>query len=114
MAQFKYIAKSRTGERQEGTLDAPDKRAAMLQLGRLGLVPISVSDLQAKAAAPAPADKAKEPPKPAAKPAAAPAPGAPPKKWFRFEKGVRTHSRMKRMPASLASGTGLPSKCSTL
>ena len=95
MAQFKYIAKSRTGERQEGTLDAPDKRAAMLQLGRLGLVPISVSDVQAKAAAPAPADKAKEPPKPAAKPAAAPAPGAPPKKWFRFEKGVRTHSRMK-------------------
>lgn len=95
MAQFKYIAKSRTGERQEGTLDAPDKRAAMLQLGRLGLVPISVSDVQAQAAAPAPADKAKEPPKPAAKPAAAPAPGAPPKKWFRFEKGVRTHSRMK-------------------
>ena len=95
MAQFKYIAKSRTGERQEGTLDAPDKRAAMLQLGRLGLVPISVSDVQAKAAAPAPADKAKEPSKPAAKPAAAPAPGAPPKKWFRFEKGVRTHSRMK-------------------
>ena len=95
MAQFKYIAKSRTGERQEGTLDAPDKRAAMLQLGRLGLVPISVSDVQAKAAAPAPADKAKEPPKPAAKPAAAPAPGASPKKWFRFEKGVRTHSRMK-------------------
>lgn len=95
MAQFKYIAKSRTGERQEGTLDAPDKRAAMLQLGRLGLVPISVSDVQAKAAAPAPADKAKEPSKSAAKPAAAPAPGAPPKKWFRFEKGVRTHSRMK-------------------
>mgnify|MGYP003590193364 FL=1 len=95
MAQFNYIAKSRTGERQEGTLDAPDKRAAMLQLGRLGLVPISVSDVQAKAAAPAPADKAKEPSKPAAKPAAAPAPGAPPKKWFRFEKGVRTHSRMK-------------------
>ena len=95
MAQFKYIAKSRTGERQEGTLDAPDKRAVMIQLGRLGLVPISVSDLQAKAAAPAPADKGKEPPKPAAKPAAAPEPGASPKKWFRFEKGVRTHSRMK-------------------
>ena len=104
MAQFKYIAKSRTGERQEGTLDAPDKRAAMLQLGRLGLVPISVSDVQAKAAAPAPADKAKEPPKPAAKPAAAPAPGAPPKKWFRFEKGVRTHSRMKMGDLLLFTG----------
>lgn len=104
MAQFKYIAKSRTGERQEGTLDAPDKRAAMLQLGRLGLVPISVSDVQAKAAAPAPADKAKEPPKPAAKPAAAPAPGASPKKWFRFEKGVRTHSRMKMGDLLLFTG----------
>ena len=104
MAQFKYIAKSRTGERQEGTLDAPDKRAAMLQLGRLGLVPISVSDVQAKAAAPAPADKAKEPPKPAAKPAAAPAPGTSPKKWFRFEKGVRTHSRMKMGDLLLFTG----------
>jgi len=100
MAQFKYIAKSRTGERQEGTLDAPDKRAVMIQLGRLGLVPISVSDLQAKAAPP-PADKAKDPSRPAAKPAAKPAPapaGSPestPRKWFRFEKRARTHSRMK-------------------
>ena len=98
MAQFKYIAKSRTGERQEGTLDAPDKRAVMIQLGRLGLVPISVSDLQAQAAPP-PADKAKDPSRPAAKPAAKPAPAGspatPPRKWFRFEKGVRTHSRLK-------------------
>ena len=98
MGQFKYVAKSRTGERQEGTLDAPDKRAAMIQLGRLGLVPISVSDLQTQAAPP-PADKTKDPSrpavKPAAKPAAAPEPGAAPKKWFRFEKRARTHSRMK-------------------
>lgn len=100
MAQFKYIAKSRTGERQEGTLDASDKRAVMIQLGRLGLVPISVSDLQAKAAPP-PADKAKDASRPAAKPAAKPAPApagspaSPPRKWFRFEKRARTHSRMK-------------------
>lgn len=101
MAQFKYVAKSRTGERQEGVLDAPDKRALMIQLGRLGLVPISMSDLQAKPAAPPPADKAKDDPKPAAKPAGKPppaskaAPGSSPKKWFRFEKRARTHSRLK-------------------
>ena len=98
MAQFKYIAKSRTGERQEGTLDAPDKRAAMVQLGRLGLVPISVSDLQTQAAPP-PADKTKDPSRPAVKPAAKPAPAgspeSPSRKWFRFEKRARTHSRMK-------------------
>ena len=98
MAQFKYIAKSRTGERQEGTLDAPDKRAAMIQLGRLGLVPISVSDLQTQAAPP-PADKTKDPSRPAVKPAAKPAPAgspeSPSRKWFRFEKRARTHSRMK-------------------
>ena len=51
MAQFRYIAKSRTGERQEGVLEAPDKRTLMVQLGRQGLVPISVADLPAKGAA---------------------------------------------------------------
>ena len=34
MAQFRYVAKSRTGERQEGSLEAPDKRAVIAQLGR--------------------------------------------------------------------------------
>ena len=54
MAQFRYVAKSRTGERQEGALDAPDKRALLAQLGRLGLVPISVVETSAKEPSPAP------------------------------------------------------------
>ncbi len=105
MAQFRYIAKSRTGERQEGVLDAPDKRALMAQLGRLGLVPISMADVQANAPAPEPADKSKAAPKAVSKPAAKPSVPAPPapktaaaapgKKWFRFEKSVRTRFRMK-------------------
>ncbi len=101
MAQFKYIAKSRTGERQEGVLDAADKRALMAQLSRLGLVPISMSELTSSAVAPPAADKSKAGSKPAAKPAAKPSPApaaspeSPGKKWFRFEKRARTHSRMK-------------------
>lgn len=101
MAQFRYIAKSRAGERQEGVLEAGDKRMALAQLGRLGLVPISVAEIQGKAAPP-PAEKAKAEGK---KPAAAPAPPAAPaaaaaapagrRKWFRFEKGFRSKPRMK-------------------
>ena len=103
MAQFRYIAKSRTGERQEGVLEAPDKRTLMAQLGRQGLVPISVSDAQGKGA-PAPAEKpkvdAKTPVKPAPKPASKPSPAstasAPSgKKWWRFEKGLHGRARMK-------------------
>ena len=101
MAQFRYIAKSRTGERQEGVLEAPDKRTLMAQLGRMGLVPISVSDAPSKGAA-KPAEKAKDeaktPAKPgtkAAPPAPTSAPGTSPKKWFRFEKGFHSRPRMK-------------------
>ncbi len=102
MAQFRYIAKSRNGERLEGVLDAPDKRTLMAQLSRQGLVPITVTDAAGKAgAAPAP-DK----PKGAAKtPPAKPAPRAPAKsggsgpasarKWFKFEKTFRGKPRMK-------------------
>ena len=32
MATFRYVAKTRGGERKEGTLEAPDKRAAMAML----------------------------------------------------------------------------------
>ena len=106
MAQFRYIAKSRTGERQEGLLEAPDKRALLVLLGRKGLVPISVSDAPAAKPAPAePAEKskpaAKPPAKPPAKPAAAAAgaqpggKGTPARKWFRFERSVRARTRMK-------------------
>lgn len=93
MAQFQYIAKSRTGERQGGVLDAPDRRAILAQLGRMGLVPISVTETAAKGAE-APAEKtkaaAKAPPPP--KPAAAPASK---KKWFRFERISRSAPRLK-------------------
>ncbi len=102
MAQFRYIAKSRTGERQEGVLDAPDKRTLMAQLGRMGLVPISVADMQGPAkgvSLPAPvAEKPHAPAKPVPRAAGgtpAKAPAMPAKKWFRFEKSVRTRSQMK-------------------
>ncbi|MGD9612266.1 MAG: type II secretion system F family protein [Kiritimatiellia bacterium] len=100
MAQFRYVAKSRTGERQEGTLEAPDKRALMLHLGRLGFVPISVVETSAKEPPP-PAEKPKGAARPAAKASAAPPPAAKPapagtgRKWFRFEKSVRARSRLK-------------------
>lgn len=101
MAQFRYIAKARSGERQEGVLEAADKRTLMAQLGRMGLVPISVADAQAKGPA-----AAEEKPRSAAKTAAkapagkSPAPaatssGAPAKKWFRFERSRHGLARMK-------------------
>jgi type IV pilus assembly protein PilC len=97
MAQFRYIAKSRTGERQEGVLDAPDKRALMAQLGRMGYVPISVSDVQGgKNPPPAATEKPKSIPKSEAKaPPSPPAPKSAHKKWFRFEKSFRSKPRMK-------------------
>ena len=109
MAQFRYVAKSRTGERQEGALDAPDKRALLAQLGRLGLVPISVVETSAKEPSPAP-EKAKGAARPSAKPSAAPPPAAKPaaagaaRKWFRFEKSVRSRSRMKMGELLLFTG----------
>lgn len=91
MPQFKYIAKSRTGERQAGALEAPDRRAALALLARQGLVPISVTEAGGKGAA------ATEKPKPAAKepaPKKEMAPAAP-RKWFRFERIVRSKPRLK-------------------
>ena len=54
MPAFKYIARSKTGERLEGTIDAADKRAALLQLERSGHVPVSVAE-SGTAGTPAPA-----------------------------------------------------------
>ena len=112
MAQFRYIAKSRTGERREGVLEAGDKRALMAQLDRLGLVPISVAEAgggkgggAAPAAAPAAKSAAPAPnpaSKPVSKPAAAPTPGA--KKWFRFENTLRGTPRMKMAELLLFTG----------
>ena len=105
MPQFRYIAKSRTGERREGVLDAPDKRALMVLLGRQGLVPISVADAPAAAAPASATGRAEAQPAAARPPAAksAPPPAAPAaagkpagaQKWFRFEKTLRGKPRMK-------------------
>lgn len=92
MAKFRYIAKTRTGERQEGVLEAPDRRALLAQLGRAGLVPISVQDVQPAAPAPAPAT-----------PTPAPAATKPrllgrkekPRRGWRYEKSIRSRVRMK-------------------
>ncbi|NLG36351.1 MAG: type II secretion system F family protein [Lentisphaerae bacterium] len=108
MARFRYIAKSRAGERQEGVLEAPDRRTLMAQLSRMGLVPISVADAQEKAAPAPPAGKPSPAPKaPAAKTAkpnpakAGVAGGA---KWFRFEKGFRSRPVMKTGELLLFTG----------
>ncbi|MFO7871055.1 MAG: type II secretion system F family protein [Kiritimatiellia bacterium] len=44
MTTFKYTARSRAGERTEGTVEAHDRRSAMLQIERLGYVPVSVAE----------------------------------------------------------------------
>ncbi|MFH0954090.1 MAG: type II secretion system F family protein [Verrucomicrobiota bacterium] len=44
MPSFKYIARSRTGEKIEGVIEAQDKRMALLQIERMGHVPVSVSE----------------------------------------------------------------------
>jgi len=72
VGSFRYTAKTRGGERREGTVEAGDRRGAMQALARQGLVPISISDAggapaAAKAAKSAPAGGAKRPAKPAAK-----------------------------------------------
>ena len=47
MASFVYVARSRAGERVEGRVEANDRRAALLQIERLGQVPVSVTDASA-------------------------------------------------------------------
>ncbi len=62
MPVFSYMAKSRSGERTSGTVDAPDKRSALMQVERMGYVPISLRE-GAKAVPAAPqANKKKAPP----------------------------------------------------
>ena len=61
MAQFTYRARRRTGEAVDGTVDAADRGAAVLQIERLGLLPVSVSSPQAGPKAAKPAPKASRP-----------------------------------------------------
>ncbi len=42
MAIFNYKARSRSGEKSEGTVEANDRRGALLQIEKMGLIPVSV------------------------------------------------------------------------
>ena len=50
MPQFSYKARKRSGELVEGVLEVADRAAALLQIQRSGLFPISVADSKAGAA----------------------------------------------------------------
>jgi len=53
VASFVYVARSRTGEKIEGTVDAPDRRAALAEIENRGEIPVSVGERTAAAARPA-------------------------------------------------------------
>ncbi len=46
MPFYRYTARSRTGEKVEGTLDESDKGAALRAVERLGHIPLSITDVQ--------------------------------------------------------------------
>jgi type II secretory pathway component PulF len=52
MPQFAYRARKRTGEMVEGTLEGPDRSAALIQIERLGLFPLAVDTTKGVAATP--------------------------------------------------------------
>jgi len=51
MAVFVYSARSKSGEKADGTVEANDRRAAMAQVERMGYIPVSVTERGAAAAA---------------------------------------------------------------
>jgi type IV pilus assembly protein PilC len=51
MAQFSYKARRRSGEVVLGSLDVPDRSAALVQIERLGLFPVAVEAAKGSAAA---------------------------------------------------------------
>ena len=59
MAQFSYKARRRTGELVQGVVDVADRSAAMVQLERLGLLPVAID--AARGTEPAKAERAKTP-----------------------------------------------------
>ncbi|MBP7828943.1 MAG: type II secretion system F family protein [Kiritimatiellae bacterium] len=100
MPRFKYTARSRTGEKVEGYVEAPDRRAALLQIERQGQVPVSVAEAALAAAA-----------------------AAPRRSWFTFERKTARAPRMKlkesllltrEMSDLLASGMNLGDALHTL
>ncbi len=72
MPTYAYIARSKTGERAEGTLEASDRRAVLVQLERKGLVPVSLAEKGLGAPAKAPVKPAGKPEVKAAKPSGPP------------------------------------------
>ena len=72
MPRFIYSARSTSGEKVDGSIEAADRRTALMQLERNGLVPVSVKEAAAGAPVPAPSKTpAKAPGKTTGKPAAA-------------------------------------------
>ncbi|MBN1268000.1 MAG: type II secretion system F family protein [Kiritimatiellae bacterium] len=57
MPQFTYTARSQSGEKIESAIEAPDRHGALVQIERMGYVPISVKEGGVLAAAPAAAGK---------------------------------------------------------
>lgn len=51
MVAFAYTARTKSGEKASGSIEANDKRAATQQIERMGYVPISVTESSGKAAA---------------------------------------------------------------
>jgi type II secretory pathway component PulF len=58
MPQFSYRAKKRSGELVEGVLEVADRSAALLQIQRSGLFPVTVADAKASPVAAAKKDNA--------------------------------------------------------
>lgn len=52
MAEFNYTARTRGGQKVEGTVDASDRRAALLQIEKMGHVPVSVTEKTASSQSP--------------------------------------------------------------
>jgi len=86
MAQFAYRARRRSGETVQGVLEVPDRSAALVQIERLGLFPITVDATKGAAAAAVAAAAAERPA------------GASVNLMDRLPTGVRTYFARKRKP----------------
>ena len=52
MPIFIYTARTRTGDKVEGTLEVSDRRAALLHIERLGQMPVKVDEKIAEVSSP--------------------------------------------------------------
>ena len=85
MPRFKYTAKTVRGERVEGTTEATDKRLALLQLERKGLIPVSVVEAHSAGEAAATKERTE-------------------KKRIHFTLGFKRRARMKMRELLLFTG----------